>query len=608
MNVRWLGWMLVIGGLSALFAAGCGTSGSETHSEDSDTSAESETSDEGSDPAEIHWTHTPESCTVGATCEFGAALTLAPSNPFDPEELALDADFVSPSGQTSTRPGFYFQDYAADSDDPGAAVGAPEWRVRSLFAERGTWRWRWRLTQAAGTLTSAWHTVSVSAAEWRGPIRVSPKDARFFAFTDGTPYIPIGENVGWYDKSLGEYRRTFDKLQAVGANYARVWMASWGFSLEWTTPEGSVLGDYRLRLDRAWALDRVFEWAAARGVYLMLCTHYHGAFSTGNNAEWSGSPYNTANGGPLAKPEDFFTSEEAAKLTTRRLRYVIARYGASPALFSWELFNEVDLTDQKDPTILAAWHDAMAKEIKRLDPTHLVSTSTSQMAELYGINAPLFGLDSLDFAQVHDYGSNLARENFVTRIPSAVAAFSAYKKPILFAELGTDSRSAEDTLAVDPQFIGLHDIFWIPLFGPSAGIGMTWWWDTVIEAKDLYGQWAPIAAFVKDIPWDSEGFAMAAYTAAHPSKAFAVFALNGSTHSLLWIKNGANAYLKGGDPDSISGATLDLSALPAGTYDAEWLDPYATTSFAPSPGLTNAEHALAIPTFSRDIALRLTRK
>ena len=50
----------------------------------------------------------------------------------------------------------------------------------------------------------------------------------------------------------------------------------------------------------------------------------------------------------LSKPEDLWSNQSAWNYFQRRFRYLIARYGYSPALMAWELWNEVDLTDNLD--------------------------------------------------------------------------------------------------------------------------------------------------------------------------------------------------------------------------------------------------------------------
>ena len=56
----------------------------------------------------------------------------------------------------------------------------------------------------------------------------------------------------------------------------------------------------------------------------------------------------------------------------------IARYGYNRGIVAWELFNEVDWTDDYDQhqTKVADWLEEMAASIKEIDPYgHLVTTS-----------------------------------------------------------------------------------------------------------------------------------------------------------------------------------------------------------------------------------------
>ena len=111
---------------------------------------------------------------------------------------------------------------------------------------------------------------------------------------------------------------------------------------------------------------------------MMLCLNHHGQVSQHVNPEWSNNPYNAANGGPCANTWDFFTNTTAKNYYKNRQRYIIARYGYSKNIQSWELFNEVDWTDDfaNKQTDVTSWHNEMSTYIKSKDVyKHLVTTS-----------------------------------------------------------------------------------------------------------------------------------------------------------------------------------------------------------------------------------------
>jgi hypothetical protein len=461
-----------------------------------------------------------------------------------------------------------------------------------------------------------WRALAVDppAPDQHGYLRRSPLDPRYLRFDDGTPYVAIGENVGWSDaRGSAAYDDWFAKLAASGANYARVWMPSWGFGLEWIVraPGGALvassLGDYRTRLDRAWQLDRVFEAAARHGIRLVLCIQNHGPFSLEANSEWADNPYNAANGGPLAEPDAVFTDPAARSLFVRRLRYLVARWSWSPNLLAWELWNEVDLVGSG--AAVQAWHAEMAYVLRALDPAgHLVTTSLAR-----GNVSALWDLPGIDFAQIHHYAYPLGVD-----IPSVVATRMAAQAaahpdgPQLLSEYGTDYRGPAETLALDPESIGFHHGLWAGLLAGGFGTGMSWWWDNVVDPEDLYVHFHPLAVLVEGIAFDAQGFTPIRPAASAPDRTLAAYALRGTDVVLAWVQNVGHQWLlpplPGPDPTPVAGATLALGGLADGAWSARWIDAYTGEDLAVEPAVVaGGSVVLAVPTFARDVALRMER-
>jgi hypothetical protein len=423
----------------------------------------------------------------------------------------------------------------------------------------------------AGATRSKPRALEVAPSARRGFLRRSPHDDRHLAFDDGSPWFAVGENLGWYDaRGTFAYDSWLSRLAAQKANYARLWMPSWAMGIEW---KDTGLRDYTNRLDRAWQLDHVLREAGRRGIEVMLSIQNHGQFSTVYNSAWADNPYNAANGGPLALPQQFFTDPTARELFKRRLRYIVARWGHATNLLAWELWNEADLTDRYRSTDSLAWHREMVDWLRALDPhDHLVSTSFS----LSLVDNAVWTGAGLDFTQIHFYslvdrggapvvlGPNLA-ENVVafTAARRAIAAL-----PILFAEIGVDARGPAETRANDPDGIGVHDGLWAGVVSGGFGTAMTWWWDNLIDVEpDLQGD----GAFV------------------------------------VWIKDDEFQWYA---PQSapIADGVLALDDLPPGPWCGRWYDPWAGAwGAAVLPLAGGGPVALPVPEFSRDLALRLRR-
>ena len=69
--------------------------------------------------------------------------------------------------------------------------------------------------------------------------------------------------------------------------------------------------------------------------------HCHGQFSEGGrrgqDGEFEHHPYNRRNGGFIRSAYQIFHDPRAFKLLMKRMRYVVARYGYSRNIFSWEI-------------------------------------------------------------------------------------------------------------------------------------------------------------------------------------------------------------------------------------------------------------------------------
>ncbi len=544
------------------------------------------------------------------------------ANPFDPAQADVQAEFRAPSGNVTRVAAFVTRDYTrqlVNGREQLTPAGDRYWQVRFTPSEQGDWRWRPAVAGQAGD----WRrfTVGAPAVDSHGFLRRNPDDSRYLQFDDGTPYFAIGENLAWYDaRGTYAYDQWFDRLAAQGANYVRLWMPSWAFGLEWTgrTSGGvtSSLGNYSSRLDRAWQLDQVLDAAQRHGISVVLVIWNHGPFSLTSNSEWGDNPYNVANGGPLSGPRQFFTDPEARRLQQQLLRYIVARWGHSPNLLAWELWNEVDLTDQPSVDEVVAWHRETAQTLRNIDPYgHLITTSLSEpwgiavaaKQDLASVDAPLFRLwqiPEIDIVQAHLYTVGGIQADFTDAIPRIVANLQRFGKPVLVGEVGVDYRGPAETLAADPHGSAFHDFLWSGLFSESAGTGMSWWWDNVVDPQDWYYHLGPLASVLAG--QRLAGMQAEAATA-EGAAGLRAWLLLGPDGGVAWVKNVANQWFSP-DGSTISGATLRLPVRWEGSWTATWVDTYGGgTMSTVDVESSGGETTLDIPDFARDIALRLER-
>ncbi len=404
-------------------------------------------------------------------------------NPFDYELNDVTVTLKKPEGGTFEVPAFF------DGDDK-----TPTWKFRYTPTATGTYTVvdvkRHREIARPDNLTPKEFSVKGEAAP--GFVRIDPGDKVRFVFDNGSRYYPIGHNQAWKSGDLPDIAALFEKMKGAGENWSRVWMNHWdGKNLDWNpdTKASVKPGEIDLSVARRW--DTIVDAAQKNGIYFQLTLQHHGQYASKSGAKyssntdpnWEGNPWNTANGGFLKDPSDFFTDPQARKLTKRKLYYILARYGYSPNILAWELFNEVENTDAAHGKLLqdiALWHREMAFFIKQFDGYHhLVTTSAA-----YGnpLDTPIW--ETVDYAQVHLYPSDIVAA--VGAVDETVT--KKLGKPVFVGEFGPSGVS-------DPNGEGLHQGLWISLMRNPSGAAQYWYWDGV-EKADLYGQFRSASAFV----------------------------------------------------------------------------------------------------------------
>lgn len=426
--------------------------------------------------------------TIGLYKKYEAVFTLdiSYSNPFDTDIVEIWAEMTCPDATIVSVPAFYFRQYQESGSNPEtySNPGPEQWRFRFSPTQVGPHSYSILLKDASGTQTLyTGGSFTCIWAEGNGFIRIH-SDHRTFRYDNGLPRIHIGHNVAWTGSGwagAAGFEHYFEQMSAVGENWARIWMCPWsgdgGLILEWRG-HPYFGGPGRLSMEVAQRLDRIVEAAEEKGIAIQLTLQYHGAFSTRVNPNWDQNPYNliyASEGGFLAAPEEFFTHPEAIRLTKNKYRYIVARWGYSPAIFAWELWNEVQYTGSETRHWWTAdyrqevrqWHQQMAAYIKSIDVhRHPVTTS-----DYYQLSSALYELEELDIVQEHFYESptiDVARK----MLP---ALFERFGKPVMAGEFGNISGNMEDDRLL------IRNGIWAGFFlGQSAH---PWWWDRI----DPYG-------------------------------------------------------------------------------------------------------------------------
>ncbi len=396
-------------------------------------------------------------------------ITSLATDPFDYTVTDVRVQILQPDNSTVLLPAFF--------------DGGTTWRVRGTPLMAGVYSIQNVILNGAPLSVASLQPTSWTVA---GPptdagfIRVDPSNPRRFITGNGQRFFPRGEDVAW-DADGHNVTNIFWKMGAAHENWSRVWMNHWdGKNLDWPA-SGPTLPPGQLNLTVAQKWDAIVAAAEQAGIHFQMTLQHHGQYSTTVDSNWGQNPYNVANtigstNGFLTDPVQFFTNTTAKALTKRKLRYAVARWGYSPSIMAWELFNEVQFTDAGQTGqwgLVQSWHDEMALFLRAQDPyQHLITTSSD-------LTQPIW--DQCDYYTHHDYPNDV-----ITGLRDATdISASQPVKPDFGSECATNG----------VPLYGVNAPLWAGLMNGQSGAEQPWWWDGM-DAENDYGYFLAVSDFV----------------------------------------------------------------------------------------------------------------
>ncbi|MFP4380784.1 MAG: hypothetical protein ACLFUS_09810 [Candidatus Sumerlaeia bacterium] len=575
----------------------------------------------------------------GKRFEIAFDLSRDYENPFDPDSIKVDVDFyfhgpgkeiplayaaelaAEPIQTSYNMPAFYYQDFIRRQLPDGKQEvieprGEACWMARFTPVEAGLYSYRIRVVDEYGDSVETEPLPFVVAdAPFKGFIRVDPKDHKYLSFDNGEFFYPIGLVVrspwdtrvlypyeveppkGWGTYAYDMY---FKGMADAGMNFARVWMSSWWTALEWS--EGyrrDYQGLGRYSLMNAWRQDYVMELAENLGLYLDVTLHNHGQVSLRVDPEWYDNPYYSGHGGPIDKAYEFWTDETSKEYVKKRLRYIIGRWGYSPNIAWFVLFNEVNLVEAYRSDRIRDWHKEMADYLKEIDPyKHLVSTHVTNS----NFDPAVGGMPEIDIKQSNGYSMDQIESTY-----KLLDQLSGYDLPAYVNEFGSGNNRV--TLRHN-----LHAGLWCSTVLPFLGPSLYWYWPHVHYSNEYY-QFEALKSFNEGEDYRGLGLQKAGNVEVK-GKNLDIVAQRGSGYVYAWIYDRRLYRLDRRDSaldpdqeyDTFSDARLQVADLERGVYQIEfwltWQDlkrPFSTLKMEHEGGQLPVE----IPTFVRDVACKI---
>jgi len=442
--------------------------------------------------------------------EIAFRLNASFDNPFDPGAIAVEAVLRGPAGETRTVPAFLHQDFAVDHEARTVVrEGEPGWVARVTPLRTGSHELSIRASVDGGearTLTTFEVDVARAPEAAEGFIQIDADNPSYFSRSEsGRTFWPLGYNMfhmalppgpqfvpGYrserFDREVkptlflslyengsitpeARYQVYLDlmtrleKTADAGATALRIRLDSWWQFLE-VYPDAKLPGGEAAEASElvrelypigrydpfnAWLADEMMRMAERENMGAILCLWNGQAAS---EKRWATEPY-------------WAPGEEDEALIQRKIRYSVARWSASPALWTWEYFNEVSGKQNLPVEINGPFWSRMTEYFQAIDPyDHLINN----------------GREHIEYYDFHRYPNDNVLGIFYD---DARALSKKHSMPVILGEIG---------VGVDKVIPSRRDLtgnsfrqrVWRMM--TSGNGGLLFWRYHRMEAYDLYDE------------------------------------------------------------------------------------------------------------------------
>ena len=341
-----------------------------------------------------------------AKLELSVKLTGNYTNPYDPDQIDLSAEFTAPSKKVWKVNGFF--------DGTG-------WKVRFAANEVGNWTYTVSAKDATGTIKSPAGTFACAESKNHGWVKVAD-NKRYLSYDDGTSFYGVGCCHAW-----GVSTNTLDQMKALGFNTYVYWNGTYdqggGNALIESMQSG--LGKYDQR--KCARLDTLIDWNEARDMTMVLVILPHD-YACENMGGWPAkwvqyNPYQT-----ITTSDKYYSDEKSWEYQQKQYRYIIARWGYSRGISSWQTVDEISGTSGwKNQASANAWAGKIGEFFQTHDPFKHPTTASHG-----GFWDP--GNKVNDLPNTEIYG-NYSTQNIISTVQKL---WNGYEKPCIMGETGAE--------------------------------------------------------------------------------------------------------------------------------------------------------------------------
>ncbi|HOI79598.1 MAG TPA: hypothetical protein PLI30_08345 [Petrimonas sp.] len=300
---------------------------------------------------------------------------------------------------------------------------------------------------------------------------------------------------------------------------------------------------------------------------------------------------------------------------TQKLAFYSKYYKDNPAIFGWELWNEINAVHIPDkPESVLKWTNTMLPLSKTYFPNHLVMQSLGSFDRKSSFNLyeQFVTLLSNEIAQVHRYLDPGASWE-ICQAPMDILASNAVRelqnmvenKPIVLSEVGAvEANHSGPSLLYQKDNLGvlLHDMLFAPFFSGAAGPGQSWHWQFYIEKNNLWWHFGRFEKAIRGINPIIENF----IPQFCEIDGVRLYVLKGKSNILIWGRDSKSDWVteivEGKNPEKRN-LNIPLSKLLISDkqYNVKMYDPWNDLWSK----IKIENNGLTIPQFERSFVIRI---
>ena len=515
--------------------------------------------------------------------ELTVTLEAEYTNPYDLREISLDGIFTGPNGHEMQVPGFW------DGDG--------NWKFRFTPSQIGTWTYAIQVKDSNGvSLTDEgdFSVVASTAHGWiiPGSSYDSSYSPHYLVYTDGTPFYGIGHcdalNILIDGFDIEDGVGLFDDMKKAHENFV-VWWPMYANSIV-----NSSYADYSFSNMKV--IDAVVQDAQKEGIYLVFTIWDHPNLRDDTHA-WADGNWTRNGFSKLDDINSFFVSDEAWAWQENLYRYIIARWGYSPAIGMWQTVSEINGTNAYDQTDV--WHQKVNDYFVANDPYRHPTTASGSGEVDWSA-----GYAVMDMPQMHLYNwNNDAVGAAQTMAKWTSQMWASNEKPNWVGEFGVKENKYYPEL--------FHHAIWAALASGASMTPAEW------NSGGSFGRLTPemkadlsrLAEFTQTLPlaqWNPQPLKILSGDAAVRG-----WGVAGKEGGIFWVQD-FSAEGKSIEEVRSSGVVrtnvkVEITGLAEGAYSIEPFDTWQGTTLAALSLNCKANEAciITLPDFTSDMAFKI---